>query len=111
MMGFASLYPSYGSHRRPVPRDAGTEHVVHRPVPPPIRENLYFRIAAKSLRLNRRANRTDVDHAIAHHAAVVEDVFGRHQPVADVEGEQALLAGAGDLRHQLRIPPDMIDVE
>src|SRR4249919_3194639 len=42
---------------------------------------------------------------------VVEDVFGGHQPVADVKREQAILPRARNLRHQIRIPPDMIDVE
>ena len=36
---------------------------------------------------------------------------GRHQPVADVEGEQALAAGARDLRFELRVPPHVIDVD
>ena len=57
------------------------------------------------------SHRCDVDDAVAHHAAVVEDVLGRHQPVADVKREQAILSGARDLRHQFRIPPDVIDVE
>ena len=65
----------------------------------------------QTLRLDRAADRFDVDHAIAHHAAIVEDVLGRHQPVADVKRQQAILAGARDLRQQLRVPPDMIDVE
>ena len=42
--------------------------------------------------------RRQVDHAVAHHAAVVQQVAGRHQPVADVVGEHALAAGARDLR-------------
>ena len=63
------------------------------------------------MRLDRGAHRSDVDHAVAHHAAVVENVFGRHQPVADVKRKQSVFAGARDLRKQFRIPPDVIDVE
>ena len=41
-----------------------------------------------------------LDDAVAHHAAVVEDVLGRHQPVADVIGEQPMVTtGAGDAFH------------
>ena len=54
--------------------------------------------------------RAQVDDAVAHHAAVEQQVARRHQPVADVIGEDAL-AGARDLRGQVRVPPDVIDVD
>src|SRR6201994_4506060 len=91
--------------------DTGVQHLVDRLRPPVVRENLDLGIAAKALRLDGRTDRPDVDPAVAHHAAVVEDVPGRHQPVADVERKQAVAAGARDLAHQLRVPPDVIDVE
>ncbi len=53
-----------------------------------------------------------VDDAVAHHAAVEQHVAGRHQPVADVMGEDALLrAGARDLRGQIGVPPQVINVD
>src|SRR6267378_1203404 len=55
------------------------------------------------------ADARQVDHAVPHHAAVVEQIARRHQPVADVVGEDAL-AGSLDLLLQLRIPPDVVDV-
>ena len=57
------------------------------------------------------AARAQVEDAIAHHAAVVENVLGRHQPVADVKRLEAILSGAFDLRQHIRIPPDVVDVE
>ena len=69
------------------------------------------RNSRQTLRFDGRSHGFDVDDAVAHHAAIVEDVFGRHQPVADVKREQAILPRARDLRHQIRIPPDVIDVE
>src|SRR3954470_6406680 len=70
-----------------MPLDAGAEHLIHRLGPPVVGKNLDLGIAAKTLRLDGGADALDVDDAVAHHAAVVEDIFGWHQPVADVEGE------------------------
>jgi hypothetical protein len=94
-----------------VPFDTDPEHFVERPLPPIIREDLDLGIAGITLRLDRAPQRSDVDDSVAHHTAVVEDVLGRHQPVADVEGQDAVAARARDLVHHLRIPPDVIDVE
>src|ERR1700733_3145619 len=85
-------------YHRPMPPDAGLQHLVHRLLPPGIGENLDLGIAGKPLRLDRRSYRFDIDHAVAHHAAVVENVPGRHQPIADVKRQQALFARAGNLR-------------
>ena len=40
-----------------------------------LRKNLDLGITGKPLRLDGGTNRSDVDHAVAHHAAVVQDVF------------------------------------
>lgn len=43
------------------------------------------------------ADAWQIDDAIAHHAAIVQQVLRRHQPVANVMGEQpAFAAGALD---------------
>ena len=65
--------------------DTGAQHLLHRLSPPVIRKDFDLRIAGKALRLDGGARGFDVDDAVAHHAAVVEDVLGRHQPVADME--------------------------
>src|ERR1700738_875652 len=101
------LCPPYNLHHRPMPRDAGLQDLVDRLLPPIVGKNLDLGIAAKTLRLDRPAQSLDVDHAIAHHAAVVENVLGRHQPVADVKRLEAILSGAFDLRQHIRIPPDV----
>src|SRR5450631_3673156 len=98
-------------HHRPMPFDAPLQHLVHGPLPPLAGKDLNLGIAGEALRLDRGAKRSDVDYAIAHHAAIVEDIFGRHQPVADMERQQTIAAGARDLAQQLRVPPDVIDVE
>ena len=79
--------------------------------PPGFRQDLHLAGARKALRLDRRPELCDLDHAVAHHAAVEQEVAGRHQPVADVEGVDALAAGAGDLGVDFRVPPDVIDVD
>ena len=61
--------------------------------------------------LDLGADVLQVDHAIAHHAAVEQQVGRRHQPVADVEAEDALGSGTLDLLRQVRIPPDVIAVD
>src|SRR5262245_21289710 len=68
---------------RAMPLDTNLQKLVHGPCPPVIREDFDLGIAGKALRLDRRSHRCDVDDAIAHHAVVVENVLGRHQPVAD----------------------------
>jgi hypothetical protein len=37
---------------------------------------------------------SDVDHTIAHHAAVIEDILRGHQPVADMKRQQAIFSRA-----------------
>src|SRR5579864_7308947 len=98
-------------HHCAMPLDACAQHLVHGLHPPVFGKNLDFRIADKPYGLYRTAERFDVDRAISHHAAIVENVLGWHQPVADVKRQQAIPARAGNLQRQLRVPPDMIDVE
>ncbi len=97
-----------------VARRAGGEHLVAGRAATSCRRR---RSRLRASRGSRRAStqpriRGDVDDAVAHHAAVEQQVGGRHQPVADVEGEQALArAGALDLALELRVPPDVVDVD
>jgi hypothetical protein len=116
---FGQLYPAtllarlmtLELNHRPMPLDAGAQDLIHRTVPPRVGKDLDLGIAGKALRLDGTAQGLDIDDAVTHHAAIVEDVPGRHQPVADMKCEQPLLAGARDLRMHLDVPPDMIDVE
>jgi hypothetical protein len=94
-----------------VPIDAGPQDLIDRFAPPVLGKNLDLAVTLKPFRLHRTAHRSDVDHAVAHHAAVVENVLGRHQPVADMKRQQAALSGARNLPQQLYVPPDVIDVE
>ena len=55
------------------------------------------------------ADALDVDAAFSHEAAVVEEVVGGGEPVADVETAD-LVSGALDLLFEIRIPPDVINV-
>ena len=58
------------------------------------------------------AKRRNIDHPIAHHAAVVEHILGRHQPVADMKAEDAPSCPARAIsRSRFGIPPDMIDID
>src|SRR4051794_11779139 len=94
-----------------MPRDASLDDFVHRPRPPVVGENLDLDEAGKSQRFDLAADAPEIDDAVAHHAAVEEEVAGRHEPVADVVGEHAPAAATHDLSRQLRIPPDVVDVE
>src|SRR6266851_10460721 len=93
--------------------DAGGEHVLGRALPPILgREDLDLAEPGIAGGLDPAADAAQIDDAVAHHAAVVEQVARRHQPVAEVEGEEAAgRAGAGDLAAQIRVPPDMVDVD
>ena len=63
--------------------------------------------------LHPRPDEREVDHAVAHHAAIEQQVGGRHQPVAEVKRHQAsgVPARALDLALEIRVPPDVIDVD
>jgi len=73
---------------------AGSEHFLGLP-PPPVsrREDLNFVKAAVSGLLHPGAQQRKVDDAITHHAAVGEQIGGGDQPVANMEREQAFVAG------------------
>src|SRR5712671_4367064 len=94
-----------------VPHAAGHEHFVRIP-PPPVarRQDLDLVKAAIPGLFHPRAHERKVDDAVAHHSAVGEQVRGGHQPVADMERQQALVARALDLSLQQGIPPDVVDV-
>src|SRR5450830_532752 len=57
--------------------------------PPPVvgGENLHFVKAAVAGDLDPGTDEGNVDYAIAHHAAVEQQVGGRHQPIADMESQ------------------------
>ena len=67
--------------------------------------------AAIARGLHPAANAPDVDHAVAHHAAIVEEIGGRREPVADVEAEQPARRNPGKRALELGVPPDVIDVD
>src|SRR3974390_2261664 len=69
------------------PLDRGGQPLVAGPIPPILGENLDLLDAAEASGLDHAANGAKIDHAVAHHAAVGEEVLGRHQPVADVVGD------------------------
>src|SRR5580704_19138555 len=93
--------------------DAGGEDLLGRALPPSLgREDLDLAEAGIAGGLDPAAQAAQIDDAVAHHAAVVEQVARRHQPVADMEGENAARpAGAGDLALERRVPPHVIDVD
>src|SRR5258708_19356257 len=98
-------------NHRAMPCDAGSQNLVDRLFPPIVGKDLDLGIARKTLRLDRGAQSFDIDHTVAHHAAVVENVFCGHQPVADVEGQQSLFAASGDLPQHFPVPPAVLYLE
>src|SRR5688572_11932520 len=69
-------------------------------------EDLDLVPAGEARGLDQAADAAQVDAALAHQAAVVEQVAGLDPPVAEVEAEeQAERAAARDLRLELGIPP------
>src|SRR4051794_19038864 len=93
--------------------DAGGKNLIARLFPPIFGgEDLDLLRPPVARGLDGGANPRQIDDAVAHHAAVEEEVAGRHEPIADVMGEDTPGgARAGDLVHQLRIPPDVVDVD
>src|SRR5690606_9689404 len=93
--------------------DDSAQRLVAGPLPPVVpRENLDLLRAVIAGGLDHGANGFEVDDAVAHHAAVEEEVGGGHQPVADVVGEDAAhVSGAGDGGGEIGVPPDVIDVD
>src|SRR5581483_3602121 len=90
---------------RAVAGDARIEHVIRRARPPAVREDFDLDGPGVARRLHECPNLAQLDDAVAHHAAIVEEVAGRHEPVADVVGEQALAPGTRDLGCELGVPP------
>jgi len=73
--GNAGMQDADGSNHRAMPFDAGPQHLIHRLFPPVAGKDLDFAIAVKALSLDCAAYRSEFDHAVAHHAAVVQDVL------------------------------------
>src|SRR5258708_34531048 len=92
---------------------AGTHKVqdlVTGQVPEILVENLHLDGAGVASGLNGSAQATQFDGPIAHHTAREQQIGGRNQPVADVKA-QDVAGGRGDLRVDLGVPPDVIDIE
>ncbi|MNR11218.1 hypothetical protein D3C85_1275100 [compost metagenome] len=71
----------------------------------------HFDGAVVTGRFHLLANAAQIDHAIAHHAAIQQQVPGGHQPVGQVQAQDAFLrAGAVDLLVQLGVPPTVVNV-
>ncbi len=73
------------------------------------REHLHLDGSIEAGGFDELADASVVDAALAHEAAVFEQVGGGGHPVADVESADAF-ARARDFRLQLRVPPDMVDI-
>src|SRR5262249_18608332 len=86
--GSAPNPPPHASHHRLMALDADAQDLVGIARPPIVGgENFDLAVAAIARRLHQRADRAQVDHAVAHHAAVEQEVGGREEPVVDVVGE------------------------
>ena len=94
------------------PLGAHTQRLGRRALPPVVLgEDLHFDRAGVAGLLHPAADARKVHHAVAHHAAIQQQVASRHEPVADVEREQTRLpAGACDLGLEGGVPPHVVDV-
>ena len=116
--GFATPSPAWwtepppASHHRSVALGDDGQDLVGVALPPVVAgEDLDLDQAVVAGRLDQAADVGDVDHAVAHHAAIEQQILGRHQPVADMEAENAGGARALDLALELGVPPDVVDVD
>src|SRR5207253_10505711 len=92
--------------------DAGAQDLDRIALPPIVgRKNFHFVRAAIAGTFHPRSDQRQIDDAIPHHAAVEQKVAGGDEPVAKMESEQALVACALDLILELRVPPNMVDVD
>ena len=67
-------------------------------------------MAAIAGALHHGADRAQIDHAVAHHATIEQQIGGWQEPIIDVVGED-VLARARDLLLEVRIPPHVIGVD
>ena len=67
------------SHHRPMALDAHAQHLVGIALPPVLRgQDFDLAVTAIARVLHHGADRAQVDDAITHHAAVEEEIRGRH---------------------------------
>ena len=90
---------------------AQTQHLIGRVLPPFLGEDLHFVQAAIAGRLDPTAQPWKINHAIAHHAAIEQEIGGWDEPIANMKRENSPLAGALDLRLALRVPPHMVRID
>src|SRR5262249_6179396 len=105
--------PSFwsASHHGLMAFDADAQNLVGVALPPIVGgENLDLAVPTVAGALHHGADRAQIDHAVAHHAAVEQQIGGGHQPIVDVVGED-VFPGARDLLREVRIPPDVIGVD
>src|SRR6516162_980941 len=89
------------SHNALMPLDAGTQDFVWVALPPGLGgKNFHLAMAALAGRFDGGVDCTQIDDAVAHHAAVEQEIGGRHEPVIDVVCENSS-GGAGDLLTEL----------
>src|SRR5262249_43699239 len=89
------------SHNALVPRDTGAQDFVGVALPPGLGgKNFHLAMAAVAGRLPRGADCAQIDDAVAHHAAVEQEIGGWHEPVVDVVREN-FSGGACDLLMEL----------
>src|SRR4051812_36983862 len=79
------------SYNTAVAFDAQVQHMAVILLPPAVRKYFHLGISREALCFDPAADLANVDHAIAHHSAVIEQVGRGAQPIADVQGQQALL--------------------
>src|SRR5262245_20352860 len=103
--------PSAGSAHGLEALDAGLEHLVAGTCPPVGGgKDLHLLWTAVAGRLDPAADPREIDDAVTHHAAIEQEVARRHQPVADMMGQDSI-AGARDLALEVGIPPYVIGVD
>src|SRR5690606_25101703 len=107
--GSESVHTS-ASDRRNHPLVNDREYLVRRPCPPVVPgHDLDFAETFVAGALYPGAYQRSVDDAVPHHAAVEQQMRGRHQPVAEVERENPLATRTGNRLLQRRVPPHVID--
>ena len=90
---FATVLRTSGRlHVFPVPLLAGRQHFIAVAFPPAGRKNLHLVHASITGGLDPGANQRNIDHPVAHHAPVIQQISGRHQPVANVERQDAIFS-------------------
>src|SRR5437879_2587375 len=94
-----------------MPLDADTQDLVGIALPPILgRKNFHVAMAGIAGVLHHGAQAAQLNDTVSRHAAIENEIAGGHEPIADVIGKNAP-ARARDLPRQIRVPPDVIDID